>query len=156
MILPLSLMPDIDTYPCAAFTADARGADTPSLADMLFRALDFIFSPRTFGAAAPPWRSAAFAKRLLTACLQWSPAITLRTIDFVGGLVAKDVKLESLLSTEDRSVDGVYRHDVDDPQVCNPFGTSFWELHVLQRHWDSRVREEAIKLSKFSRSSTFR
>ncbi|KAJ7940673.1 CBF/Mak21 family-domain-containing protein [Mycena leptocephala] len=93
--------------------------------DMLFRALNIVFSPRTFGAAAPPWRAAAFAKRLLTAALHWPPAAAVRALEFVGGLLAKDAKLAALLSTEERAQDGAYRADVDDPQLCNPFGTCF-------------------------------
>lgn len=135
VILPLSLM-------------------QPPPTDMLFRALDIVFSPRTTsGSVGPPWRSAAFAKRLLTASLHWPPEAALQAIEFVGGLVAKDAKLEVLLSTEDRMYDGVYRADIDDPQVCNPFGTSFWELHMLYgRHWHSGVRTEAGKLIRFIRS----
>ncbi|KAJ7470731.1 nucleolar complex-associated protein-domain-containing protein [Mycena latifolia] len=122
-------------------------------ADMLFRALDIVFSPRTFGAAAPPWRAAAFAKRLLTAALHWPPAAALRALEFVGGLLAKDIKLAALLSTEERALDGAYRADIDDPQLCNPFGTCFWELVALAgQHWDPRVRAEAQKVMAFTRS----
>ncbi|KAJ7046747.1 nucleolar complex-associated protein-domain-containing protein [Mycena alexandri] len=136
LILPLSL-------------ADPKSGPT----DMLFRALDIVFSPRTFGAAAPPWRAAAFAKRLLTAALHWPPAAALRALDFVGGLLAKDSKLAALLSTEERALDGAYRADVDDPQLCNPFGTCFWELVALGgQHWDPRVRAEAEKVMAFTRA----
>ncbi|KAJ7172512.1 nucleolar complex-associated protein-domain-containing protein [Mycena filopes] len=122
-------------------------------ADMLFRALNIVFSPRTFGAAAPPWRAAAFAKRLLTAALHWPPAAALRALDFVGGLLAKDIKLAAMLSTEERALDGAYRADVDDPQLCNPFGTCFWELVALGgHHWDPRVRAEAEKVMAFTRA----
>jgi len=153
IILPLSLMHDIEAPPPTSFKSDVRGSQVQSVADMLFRALNIVFSPRSSGTASPPWRSAAFAKRLLTASLNWPPATALRTIDFIGGLIAKDPKLEALLSTEDRTVDGVYRPDLDDPQLCNPFGTSFWELHILQQsHFDARVREQAKILSSFTRS----
>lgn len=146
-------MHNIESPPPSPFKSDVRGPKPQSVADMLFRALDIVFSPRTSGAASPPWRSAAFAKRLLTASLNWPPATILRALDFVGGLVAKDPKLEALLSTEDRTVDGVYRPDIDDPQLCNPFGSSFWELQVLQQsHFDARVREQAKNLANFSRS----
>ncbi|KAF8902119.1 nucleolar complex-associated protein-domain-containing protein [Gymnopilus junonius] len=122
-------------------------APDPLVLDTLFRALNLIFLPRASGISAPPWRSAAFSKRLLTACLQWPPAAVLRALDFVSGLVAKDAKLEAMLSTEDRIFNGVYRADIDDPQLCHPFESSFWELHTLHRyHWDPRVREEAGKL----------
>lgn len=153
IILPLSLMQDIEAPPQSSFKPDVGGHQHQSVADMLFRALNIVFSPRSSGTASPPWRSAAFAKRLLTASLNWPPATILRTLDFVGGLIAKDPKLEALLSTEDRTVDGVYRPDLDDPQLCNPFGTSFWELSILQQsHFDPRVQEEARNISSFNRS----
>lgn len=99
------------------------------------------------------WRSAAFAKRLLIVSLQWPPSCALRALEFVESLVAKDPKLEALLSTEDRRVDGVYLPEIDDPQLCHPYGTSFWELSVLkQHHYDSRVREAAHSLSNYTRS----
>jgi len=64
-------------------------------------------------------------------------------------LVVKEPRLEALLSTEDRTVDGVYRPEMDDPQLSNPFGASFWELSMLAReHWDENVRIEAEKLAR--------
>ncbi|KAF9464666.1 nucleolar complex-associated protein-domain-containing protein [Collybia nuda] len=153
IILPLSFMTDIDVLPESYMSSTVSRGNTHSVADMLFRALNIVFSPRTFGTTAPPWRSAAFAKRLLSASLHWPPAATLRTLDFVGGLIAKDNKLEALLSTEDRTFDGAFRPDIDDPQLCNPFGTSFWELHTLsENHWDANVRAEAGKLLNLVRA----
>lgn len=144
VILPLSLMDDI---------AQIQPGHGHSVADMLFRTLDIVFSPRAAGNPGPSWRSAAFAKRLLSASLHWPPTTALRTIDFIRGLVAKDSKLEALLYTEDRIFDGIYRPEVDDPQLCCPFGTSFWELHALHKaHWHTKVREEAGKLLSFSRT----
>ena len=135
MLLPMSF----------AFETEGQ---TPVI-DMLFRALNVIFSPKTSGTASP-WRSAAFAKRLLSVSLQWPPFAILRTLDFVSSLIAKDPKLEAMLSTEDRIFNGIYRADVDDPELCHPFESSFWELHALhQNHWDQKVRQEAKKLLDF-------
>ncbi|KAI6105319.1 hypothetical protein EV401DRAFT_1892911 [Pisolithus croceorrhizus] len=97
-----------------------------SIADMLFRALNIVFSPRESGGTVVPWRSAAFAKRLLIASINWPPNITLRALEFIEALVAKDPKLEALLSTEDRSADGVYLPQIDDPQLSH-----FWVLRVF-------------------------
>jgi nucleolar complex protein 3 len=128
-----------------------------SVADLLFRALDVVFSPQASGGAhggaraGPPWRAAAFAKRLLGASMHWPGPVALRTLKFVKSLIAKYPKLEALLSTEDRTHSGIYRPDVDDPQLCQPFESSFWELHLLQRrHWDPRVGEGANKLLSYS------
>jgi nucleolar complex protein 3 len=75
--------------------------------------------------------------------------MVLYALEFVGGLVAKDSKLEALLTTDDRTFNGVYRPDIDDPQLCNALGTSFWELQALRRHYDHRVRAEASKLLNY-------
>ncbi|KAI0374803.1 nucleolar complex-associated protein 3 [Pilatotrama ljubarskyi] len=147
-ILPqLALMPDVEAPPPNQAKVSVRGPPPPSTADVLFRALHLAFTPRSSAAAAPPWRSAAFAKRLLSAALQWPPATAVRAIELVAELVERDPKLEALLSTEDRAGNGVYRPDLDDPQLSNPFGTSFYELHTLAaRHWAEQVRVAAGKL----------
>lgn len=135
MLLPLS------------FVFETEGQS--SVIDILFRALNVIFSPKTSGASSP-LRSAAFTKRLLSVSLHWPPFAALRTLDFVSSLIAKDPKLEAMLSTEDRIFNGIYRADVDDPELCHPFESSFWELHALyQNHWDPKVRQEAKKLLDF-------
>ena len=122
-----------------------------SVVDVLFRTLTIAFTPRSLG-SPPPWRSAAFAKRILFSSLQWPPELVLQALDFIAGLIARDSKLEALLNTEERVCDGHYRIDVDDPQLSNPFGTSFWELHILRRHWHPKVREAASKLARFTHS----
>ena len=124
----------------------ANGSDWSSQVQMLFHALHLIFS-RNIGGVPPAWRAAAFAKRLLTAALHWEPATAIRTVEFVAGLVRKDPKLEALLTTEDRSFDGIYQPEVDDPQLCHPFGTSFFELVLLKNHIDPGVRDAARTLA---------
>ncbi|KAI8998713.1 nucleolar complex-associated protein 3 [Trametes punicea] len=151
-ILPqLALMPDIEAPPPSQAKTSVRSPPPPSTADVLFRALHLAFTPRSSAAAAPPWRSAAFAKRLLSAALQWPPATAVRAIELVAVLIERDPKLEALLSTEDRAGNGVYRPDLDDPQLSNPFGTSFYELHTLaEKHWAEQVRVAAGKLLESS------
>lgn len=157
MLPPLALMADIETPPhtssaSSSSSRPAGAAAAPSVSDTLFRALHLVFSRRTSaGASSPPWRSAAFAKRLASASLEWPPNTATRALAFVGDLLERDPKLEALLSTDDRSVDGVYRPELDDPQLCNPFGTNLWELHVLaDRHWSPQVRGAAAKLLHIS------
>lgn len=61
----------------------------------------------------------------------------------------RDPKLEALLSTDDRAGNGVYRPDVDDPQVSNAFGvgSTFWELRALATgHWAEQVRAAAARV----------
>jgi len=140
LVQSLSLAPELD----AATTATATATS-----ELLFRALQLAFAPH---AAVPPWRAAAFAKRLLTAALHWPGAVALRALDFVARLVVREPRLEALLSTEDRTVDGVYRPDVEDPQLSNPFTTSAYELHLLRTaHVDAQVREAAVNLVNYVR-----
>lgn len=156
MLPSLAIMADIETPPpVASQLSDSVSSQKPqSIADMLFRTLHLVFTRRAAGGASPSWRSAAFAKRLLSASLLWPPDTATRALAFVGDLVERDPKLEALLSTEDRSVNGVYRPEVDDPQLCNPFGTNFWELHTLAgRHWHTGVADAARKLLNFAAST---
>lgn len=126
-------------------TADA--SDWSSQAQMLFHVLHLIFS-RNVGGGPPAWRAAAFAKRLLTAALHWDPATAVRAVQFVTGLVRTNPKLEALLTTEDRSFEGVFQPEMDDPQLCHPFGTSFFELILLEKnHIDPDVRDAARTLA---------
>nr|VWO98758.1 Tubulin beta chain (Beta-tubulin) [Ganoderma boninense] len=148
-VLPsLALHPDIEITPTPV-RAQPRNAPQHSPADTLFRALELAFAPRAASAAPLSWRAAAFAKRLLSAALHWPPATAARAVAFVGELVERDPKLEALLATEDRAGNGVYRPDVDDPQVCNAFGfgSAFWELRTLAAsHWAEQVRVAAAQL----------
>ena len=113
---------------------------------MVFHVLHLIFS-RGFGGGSPAWRAAAFAKRLLTTALHWDSATAIRAVQFVARLVRECPKLEGLLTTDDRSFDGVYEPEMDDPELCHPFGTSFFELMLLKNHIDSGVRDAAGTLA---------
>ncbi len=133
-----------------ATNTSATASASASTSDLLFRALHLAFAPR---GAVPPWRAAAFTKRLLSAALHWPGAVALRALEWVAKLVVREPRLEALLSTEDCTVDGVYRPDVEDPQLCNPFATSAYELHLLQTaHVDPRVREAAASLANYVRA----
>jgi nucleolar complex protein 3 len=128
-------------------TAERPPAHTLSTAALLFRCLDAIFFPRYFGRQMPPLRSAAFGKRLCECALTFPPATARETLGFVRRLAAKEPKLANLLDTEERMFDGVYRPDMDDPQLTNPFTTSLYELDTLtERHWDTKTRAEAKRL----------
>ncbi|KAI6156982.1 hypothetical protein BKA82DRAFT_25877 [Pisolithus tinctorius] len=66
-ILPVSLLPQIDAPPLTEPASNFRISKAGSVVDTLFRALNVVFSPRSSGGIVVPWRSAAFAKRLLIA-----------------------------------------------------------------------------------------
>ena len=149
LIPPLSTMPGAED--AVAGTRRVPGKSTvsenESPSNMLFRALQLAFGIRSSSFKPPPWQTAAFAKRLLTAALHFPPQTAIRTIGFVRTLLAKEPKLEALLSSEDRVANGVFRPDVDDPQLSNAFASDFWELPLLaQTHFDEGVRSAATEL----------
>jgi len=147
MIPSLGAFPEIDRSPTTSQSDLRTTLEFQSSSDLLFQTLHVIFSPRISASISAPWRSAAFAKRLLTAALHWPSPTAIRAIEFVRRLIVKENKLLSLLSTEDRLAEGIYRPDLDDPQLSQPFGTCFWELHLLEKiHYDTEVRESARKL----------
>ncbi|THU90726.1 nucleolar complex-associated protein 3 [Dendrothele bispora CBS 962.96] len=170
IILPLALMPNIDMLPTSSSKPNhdprnPRGiapnpnvpsrspspSSSVSTGDMLFKALSIAFGPRTLGKSmVSSSRTSAFVKRLLIASVHWPASLALRSLSFAQGLIARDPKLEALLTTEERTFDGVYRPEVDDPQLCNAFGTCLWELKMLEtNHLDPRVRAEARNLMEF-------
>ena len=63
--------------------------------------------------------------------------------------MVREPKLEGMLDTEERMADGIYKPDMEDPALCNPFAGSFWEVELMaKRHWDRSVRGVAGKLIK--------
>ena len=163
LLRPLSLDTGIEdppiittsTTPSAVIRPHQIGKAPPKLpvqlqstASLLFRCLHAIFFSRTASAAtSPPWRAAAFAKRLCECSLLFPPKTAEQAIQFVRQLFAREAKLSAMLDTEERTFDGVYKAEMDDPQLCNPFATSLWELEDLaKRHWDGHVRAQALAL----------
>ncbi|KAG8732515.1 hypothetical protein FRC12_019246 [Ceratobasidium sp. 428] len=154
IILPLSLSPNIEfSQPTTTTTNNPQpSTHLSSSSDLLFRALTKVFSPRTTTSSHPPQRIAAFAKRLLTASTHFPPRSAVRALEFVLALIQKHPQLEALLGTDDCVANGVYRPDVEDPELANAFVSGVWEVRVLKRHWDVRVREAAGKIENFVRS----
>ncbi|KAG9125944.1 hypothetical protein FRC07_005522 [Ceratobasidium sp. 392] len=150
IILPLSLSPNIESSQPSS--TNQHSVHLSSSSDLLFRALTKVFTPCTTSSAHPPWRIAAFAKRLLTAATHFPPHSAVRALEFVSALIQKHPQLDALLETDDCVANGVYRPDVDDPQLANAFASGVWEVRVLGRHWDARVREAAGRIENFIRS----
>jgi nucleolar complex protein 3 len=120
-------------------------ASPNTVVDLFFRALNTMLMPKF--TKAPSYLLAAFSKRLVNLSMHTNPDTTIRILDFVKNLLSSDTKLEALLSTEERMANGIYRDDVDDPQLCNPFAAVWWEVLVLEElHYDERVRESAHAL----------
>ncbi|BGP09476.1 hypothetical protein JCM10049v2_005347 [Rhodotorula toruloides] len=155
LILPLSLSPTMEEAPYLAQNAMTLShRQTHKLAqteaDLLFRALSAIFLiPRSLPS---PVRTLAFSKRLLSASLHWPPATQLRTLSFLRSLLIREPKLEAMLETTDRRIDGRWRGHVDEPERAEPESTCWYEASVfLRQHPDPAVRQEAKKLVNWQR-----
>ena len=115
--------------------------------ELMFQCLDTIFFSHTNRTLLPPWRLAAFAKRLIECALHFPSKSAKRALEMVRTMMVKEPKLEGMLDSEERMFDGVYRPELDDPQLMNPFATSMWEIEVLAKeHWDEGVRAEVKHL----------
>jgi len=120
-------------------------------ADLLFRALSAVFLiPRNLPSVV---RTMAFSKRLLTSSLNWPSTSQLRTIGFLRSLLIKEPRLEAMLETSDRRIDGRWKGHVDEPETAQPESTCWFEGIMLYKlHPDPKVREEARKLMVYSKS----
>ncbi|KAJ1922323.1 hypothetical protein H4219_000185 [Mycoemilia scoparia] len=130
-----------------------------SEADLLFDCLNrmFFVGPKT-----NPQRVAAFMKRLMIASLYWPSKTAVRAIRFVHKLFIKYSKLTSWLIPEENAGDdsdnettlvmnGVYRKELDDPEMCNPLATQLYEIHWLQTHHSADVRSAVGDLIRFAK-----
>ncbi|WVQ74215.1 hypothetical protein IAR50_003809 [Cryptococcus sp. DSM 104548] len=147
ILRPLCLDTGIEDPPVLPPTtkSSSNAVHTLSTSSLLIRCLNASFFSRH--SRSPPYRSAAFAKRLTECALHFPPKTAKQVIAFARGLISKEPKIEGLLDTEERMADGTYRPEIDDPQLTNPFTTSWWESGLLgSRHWDREVRIEMGKL----------
>ncbi|GAA5871999.1 hypothetical protein JCM16303_000940 [Sporobolomyces ruberrimus] len=150
IILPLALSPTFEEAPYLARNAMTLSHhQTHKLAqteaDLLFRALSAVFLiPRSLPSVV---RTMAFSKRLLTSALNWPPTSQLRTLGFLRSLLIKEPRMEAMIETSDRRIDGRWKGHVDEPETAQPESTCWFEGIMLYKlHPDPKVREEAKKL----------
>ncbi|KAK9479800.1 nucleolar complex-associated protein-domain-containing protein [Lipomyces japonicus] len=106
-------------------------------------------------------RMVAFAKRLSLAALHFPDKSAYATMKILESLCIKysgraaghasDNKsssgaLAALFSTDDKVMNGVYRPDIDEPELSNPSASQIWETFLLQKHYSPRVAESARKV----------
>lgn len=121
-----------------------------STTGILFQGLSLAF-PAHRGSVRSPIRTAAFAKRLLSAFFLFPASVAIKVLNFVEELISNEPKLLALLSTEDRSINGLYRPDIDEPELCNPYATSLWEMAYLAgAHQDQNIRHKARMILNLS------
>ncbi|WVR07636.1 hypothetical protein IAU60_004678 [Kwoniella sp. DSM 27419] len=148
LLRPLSLDTGIEDPPILPPSSKptSGGLRTLSTSGLMFRCLNASFYSRHAG-RSPPYRSAGFAKRLVECALHFPPLTAKAAIAFARGLMSKEAKIEGLLDTEERMTDGVYRPEMEDPQLANPLATSLWEATLLgDKYWERGTREEMKKM----------
>ncbi|KAI8083260.1 nucleolar complex-associated protein-domain-containing protein [Gilbertella persicaria] len=111
--------------------------------EMLIRGLELMFLKKR---QIPINRLAAFIKRFALVALNMPNKTVLQCLGLVHRLVQKDHRLDALLQSEDRASSGIYAPLLEDPELCNPFGTSLYELFLYQNHYDPNVRAIAKNL----------
>ncbi|GAA5832370.1 hypothetical protein JCM11251_006425 [Rhodosporidiobolus azoricus] len=153
LILPLSFSSTFEEAPYLARSTISTHRHTHKLAqteaDLLFRALSAVFLVSR--SLPSPLRTMAFSKRLLSASLHWPPTSQLRTLGFLRSLLLREPKLEAMLETGDRRIDGRWRGDVDEPERAQPESTCWWELAMFKSHPDEKVKAEARKLANWQK-----
>ena len=93
-------------------------------------------------------RVAAFVKRLELCAMQLkAPHLSLAYMSLALRLLKGCPKSQALLDNE-ISGSGVYRPDVGDPNLSNPFAANAWELALLEQHFHPAVAGFSRCLSK--------
>lgn len=150
VVLPLCNSPSLEEVPMDTSATSSRRRFQSSThllrtdADLLLRALDLcLLRPRL--SELPSERSAAFARRLLVACLSCPATTALRLLGVVRVMIAKDSRLEALVDTEDRARNGKFDLGSDQLELGRPLaaGDVAWELHLLTRHVNEDVAAAA-------------
>ncbi|KAL1919756.1 uncharacterized protein VTP21DRAFT_1687 [Calcarisporiella thermophila] len=151
-LLPLCLNPHIETPPAAnmveAGLESRHEHRVASERELLAKEIEMMFFQKY---RVPVERTAAFTKRMATACLQMPGKTVVSCLGLIKRLVMKHPKLDVLLCSEEVASGGTYLPYVDDPELCNPFATSLWELMLLQTHYNPKVRKMAQALLEYQR-----
>ncbi|KAI8377706.1 nucleolar complex-associated protein-domain-containing protein [Radiomyces spectabilis] len=129
---------------------DKKDANIASESELLLKGLEQMFLRKR---QIPIDRLAAFVKRFCLVALNMPSKSVQQCLSFVHKLVQKDRRLDALLQSEDRAASGIYLPLLKDPELCNPFGTSLYELFLLQNHYDPTVRRLAQTIQQSSLSS---
>ncbi|KAI9257636.1 nucleolar complex-associated protein-domain-containing protein [Sporodiniella umbellata] len=113
--------------------------------EMIIRGLELMFLKKR---QIPVDRLAAFVKRFSIVALNMPTKTVVECLGLTQKLVQKDNRLDALLQSEDRASNGVFMPLLNDPELCNPFGTSLYELFLYQNHYDPTIRNMAKGILK--------
>ncbi|KZT61823.1 nucleolar complex-associated protein 3 [Calocera cornea HHB12733] len=156
LLLPLSHVLPLEEPLLPAAAPTPHGPKPPQpLSSLLFRALHLLFLPRHLTAgtarAHPAARLLAFSKRLLTCALYFPPSSSIRALEFVKELMAREPRLDGLMERGEEGGDGVWRGDVDDPALANGGAGRAWEASWLAASGEGGVRVAAVGLLEWRR-----
>ncbi|KAJ3096973.1 Nucleolar complex protein 3 [Phlyctochytrium planicorne] len=101
----------------------------------------------------PITRAAAFAKRVMTAALSLPAHASIACIGLVRNMLMNHTRLQQLLDAEERLGAGAYLPFLDDPELCNPFSSTLWEVPILHNHYHPVVRTLAKYFSQINKES---
>eukprot|EP01135_Chromosphaera_perkinsii_P006062 Nk52_evm3s388 gene=Nk52_evmTU3s388 len=85
-------------------------------------------------------RIAAFIKRICQASMMMEPNGVLCLLAVVWKMV-KGCPKAGILFDNDTNGFGVYRPDLDDPEIANALNSTIWELNILRKHYHPMVRD---------------
>lgn len=137
-LLRLSVLPAF--IHSSFFTGESKTA-----LDLAIQSIELIFLKRKEVSVE---RVCAFTKRLLSISLSLPAESCLKILNLVCGLMSKYPRLGNLLDIDECVGTGVYKPEVNDPDQCGAFRSCFWELLPLMRHYDAKVAELAVSISK--------
>ncbi|OZJ02130.1 hypothetical protein BZG36_04585 [Bifiguratus adelaidae] len=98
----------------------------------------------------PVERTAAFAKRLSTSALNLPETVNKLLLPTILDMFKKHSRVDALLSSEEAAGNGVYLPMAEDPELCNPFATSLWEMALLQQHYHPSIAKLATDISHYT------
>ncbi|KAJ3309387.1 Nucleolar complex protein 3 [Boothiomyces sp. JEL0838] len=96
----------------------------------------------------PVERVCSFIKRLGTLAATSPVNSALACLNTIKNALTRFPRLECLIDEEGKVSTGIYQPFLDDPNMCNPFATSLWEVTELSRHYHPTVREFTKKILK--------
>ncbi|CAO3627520.1 unnamed protein product [Cunninghamella blakesleeana] len=116
-----------------------------SESDLILRGIEKMFLKKR---QIPIDRLAAFVKRFALVALNMPTKTVISCLNLVQRLINKDHRLDAFIQSEDRASTGIYMPLLQDPELCNPFGTSLYELFLYQNHYDPTIRALAQSLQE--------
>ncbi|KAK9465591.1 nucleolar complex-associated protein-domain-containing protein [Lipomyces arxii] len=175
ILMPLSLSPDIEYSTKALRLTDPLKDDdhadekvnVATEMEMVIKSFDAMFFNKhyktvSFGTGTNNnLRMVAFAKRLCLSALHYPDKSCYAAMKILDNLCIKysgrsatsggdtgtgSGALGALFSTDDRVMNGVYRPEVDEPELSNPAAANMWETFLLEKHYSPRVRESAKRV----------